>query len=351
MDGIDFGNSLDWVQGKVDPVLTEETGTPDEVKEDAPLVVEPVKPETSATPDEPEKNADEPPAIPLVDDLGGEDGARQLIPLVQVLQDVESDEKSLGQKIESALAKMMTPDQMFSLVWAHYDKYGKFLAEQYVQEHPEFVTELGLVKAEAESQTDDDLFDEDEELSPREQKLRAELEQLKGQVALVQQQNQQTETQKQQAAQATVTRDAEQAMFGTVVDRTFQQLEGWTEPEMQKAVRLAFAEFNQDAEARALYQKGVKYQETKQDLLKISQVKASQKFATYLAEAVELVDAKRAQAKPAEPLPPKRAEIGSTTTTQSTAPATESDDGNLFDKARLLAAVENRLRQKAANSR
>jgi hypothetical protein len=178
-----------------------------------------------------------------------------------------------------------------------------------------------LVKAEAESQTDDDLFDEDEELSPREQKLRAELEQLKGQVALVQQRSQQTEAQKLQAAQATVTRDAEQAMFGTVVDRTFQQLEGWTEPEMQKAVRLAFAEFNQDAEARTLYQKGVKYQETKQDLLKISQVKASQKFAAYLAEAVELVDAKRAQAKPAEPLPPKRAEIGSTTTTQSTAPS------------------------------
>ena len=240
MDGIDFGNSLDWVQGKVDPVLTEETGTPDEIKEDAPLVVEPVKPETPATPDEPEEIADESPVIPLVDDLGGEDGARQLIPLVQVLQDVESDEKSLGQKIESALAKMMTPDQMFSLVWTHYDKYGKFMAEQYVQEHPEFVTELGLVKAEAESQTDDDLFDEDEELSPREQKLRAELEQLKGQVALVQQQSQQTEAQKLQAAQATITRDAEQAMFGTVVDRTFQQLEGWTEPEMQKAVRLSY---------------------------------------------------------------------------------------------------------------
>jgi len=348
LEGIDFGTNLDWLGAKEAPA-SESVAEPETPVDEKPAAEIP-KAEEPTMPVEPETPADEPPLIPLVEDLGGEDGARQLIPLVQALQDVNGTSQELGQKIEGALSKILTPDQMVDLVWAHYDKYGELMAEQYLQEHPEFADKLGLVKAESEDQANDDLFD-DEELSPREQKLQAQVEQLNARFAQMEQQKAATQAEQAQASQQQIVVTAEKAMFGTVVDKTFGQLEGWSDAEMQKAVRVAFAEFNQDEDAVQFYQKGVKYQETKQDLLKASQVKASAKFATYLADAIEMVDAKRTKAaKPAEsPIPPKRQEIDSTTRSETQPPANINGATSLFDKGALMKAVEERLRTKSAS--
>mgnify|MGYP001012855702 CR=1 FL=1 len=348
LEGIDLGSNLDWLGAKEasasESVAEPETPVEEKPTEETPKAKEPTTPVESETP------ADEPPLIPLVEDLGGEDGARQLIPLVQALQDVNGTSQELGQKIEGALSKILTPDQMVDLVWAHYDKYGELMAEQYLQEHPEFAAKLGLVKAESEDQTNDDLFDDDE-LSPREQRLQAQVEQLNAKFAQMEQQKAATQAEQAQASQQQIVVEAEKAMFGSVVDKAFGQLVDWSDTEIQKAVRLAFAEFNQDQDAVQLYQKGVKYQQTKQDLLKASQVKASAKFGAYLAEAIEMVDAKRTKAAtPAgSPIPPKRQEIDSTTRSETQPLANTNGTTNLFDKNALMRAVEERLRTKSAS--
>lgn len=355
MEDLNFGNSLDWL-GRTEPVVTDEAVPEVKAAEVAELPAgETLKPAEGVATPVAESIADEPPLIPLVDDLGGEDGARQLIPLVRAIQTTDAEPEVLGEKLHDALLKILTPDQFSALTWRQYDKYGELMAEQYLVDNPKWAEEKGYVKADSE-QEDYLLAPDDEELSPREQALQARLAKMETQFQQLQQKDSQTEAQKQQASQQQVVAEAERAMMGAVVDRTFTALEGWEEADMQKALRLAFAEFNQDPKAVEQYKLGVQYQQTKQPVLAVSQRKASAAFAGYLAEAVEMVDARRTKAvKAATPsIPPGRIEIDSTTKPGASGTVTQpvSGDGKgPFDPSMLMKAVQERLLTRAASPR
>lgn len=355
MDNLDIGTSLDWLGEKApaDQVAAQT------VEPEAPLAKEveaeeekPAEPAVKAA----EPVADEPLAIPqIVDDLGGEDGARQLIPLVRAIQLADGEPGEVGTALHDALLKVFTPDQFSALTWTQYDKYGQLMAEQFIADNPDFLKAQGFVKAseaqKADAYDDDDLLGEDEP-SEREKQLQSELNAIKQQLGQLQQKDTQSEAQKQQQAQATVVSEAEKAMFGSVVDKTVGELEGWPEADIQKALRYAFASFNQDQKAVEQYKIGVKYQATKQALLQGSQVKASKAFESYLAEAIEMVDAKRTKtdAKKA-PVPPTRREFATTTPGQEAVQpkANGSKPDSPFDPNMLMKAVQERLQARGAN--
>lgn len=356
MENVDFGNSLDWL-GRTEPVMTDEAEPEVKAAEAAELPAgEALKPAEDVATPVAEPIADEPPLIPLVDDLGGEDGARQLIPLVRAIQTTDAESEVLGEKLQDALLKILTPDQFSALTWQQYAKYGELMAEQYLADNPKWAEEKGYVKADFEQE--DYLLspDDDEDLSPRERAMQARLATIEAQFQQLQQKDSQTEAQKQQASQQQIIADAERAMMGGVVDQTFAKLEGWEEADLQKVLRMAFAEFNQDAKALEQYKLGVQYQQTKQPVLAASQRKASAAFAGYLAEAVEMVDAKRTKAVKAAtpPIPPGRAEIDSATKPGASGTVTQpaSADGNgPFDPKMLMKAVQERLLTRAASPR
>jgi len=356
MENVDFGNSLDWL-GRTEPVMTDEAEPEVKAAEAAELPAgEALKPAEDVATPVAEPIADEPPLIPLVDDLGGEDGARQLIPLVRAIQTTDAEPEVLGEKLQDALLKILTPDQFSALTWRQYARYGELMAEQYLADNPKWAEEKGYVKADSEQE--DYLLspDDDEDLSPRERAMQARLATIEAQFQQLQQKDSQTEAQKQQASQQQIIADAERAMMGGVVDQTFAKLEGWEEADLQKVLRMAFAEFNQDAKALEQYKLGVQYQQTKQPVLAASQRKASAAFAEYLAEAVEMVDAKRTKAVKAAtpPIPPGRAEIDSATKPGASGTVTQpaSADGNgPFDPKMLMKAVQERLLTRAASPR
>lgn len=355
MEDLNFGNSLDWL-GRTESVVTDEAVPEVKAAEVAELPAgETLKPAEDVATQVAEPIADEPPLIPLVDDLGGEDGARQLIPLVRAIQTTETEPEVLGEKLQDALLKILTPDQFSALTWRQYDKYGELMAEQFLADNPKWAEGKGYVKADSE-QEDYLLAPDDEDLSPREQALQARLAKMETQFQQLQQKDSQTEAQKQQVSQQQVVAEAERAMMGAVVDRTFTALEGWEEADMQKALRLAFAEFNQDPKAVEQYKLGVQYQQTKQPVLAASQLKASKAFAGYLAEAVEMVDARRTKAAKVTtpPIPPARTEIDSTTKPGASGTVTQpaSTDGKgPFDPSMLMKAVQERLLTRAASPR
>lgn len=356
MENVDFGNSLDWL-GRTEPVMTDEAEPEVKAAEAAELPAgEALKPAEDVAKPVAEPIADEPPLIPLVDDLGGEDGARQLIPLVRAIQTTDAESEVLGEKLQDALLKILTPDQFSALTWQQYAKYGELMAEQYLADNPKWAEEKGYVKADFEQE--DYLLspDDDEDLSPRERAMQARLATIEAQFQQLQQKDSQTEAQKQQASQQQVVAEAERAMMGGVVDQVFAKLEGWEEGELQKVLRLAFAEFNQDPKAVEQYKLGVQYQQTKQPVLAASQRKASAAFAGYLAEAVEMVDARRTKAVKAAtpPIPPGRTEIDSTTKPGASGTVTQpaSTDGKgPFDPSMLMKAVQERLLTRAASPR
>lgn len=353
---VDFGNSLDWL-GSTEPVVADDAAPEVETAEVAELPAgETLKPAEDAATPVAESIADEPPLIPLVDDLGGEDGARQLIPLVRAIQTTDATPEVLGGKLHDALIKILTPDQFSALTWQQYDKYGELMAEQFLADNPRWAEEKGYVKADSEQEDYLLLPDDDEDLSPREQAMQARLAKMEAQFQQLQQKDSQTEAQKQQVTQQQIVAEAERAMMGGVVDSTFAKLEGWEEADMQKALRLAFAEFNQDAKAVEQYKLGVQYQQTKQPVLAASQRKASAAFAGYLAEAVEMVDAKRTKAIKATtpPIPPGRVEIDSTTKPGASGTVTQPASGEgkgPFDPNMLMKAVQERLLTRAASPR
>lgn len=356
MENVDFGSSLDWL-GSTEPVVTDEAVPEVKAAEAAELPAgEALKPAEDMVTPVAESIADEPPLIPLVDDLGGEDGARQLIPLVRAIQTTDAEPEVLGEKLQDALLKILTPDQFSALTWRQYDKYGELMAEQFLADNPKWAEEKGYVKADFEQE--DYLLspDDDEDLSPREQAMQARLAKMEAQFQQLQQKDSQTEAQKLQASQQEVVAEAERAMMGAVVDQAFAKLEGWEEADMQKALRLAFAEFNQDPKAIEQYKLGVQYQQTKQPVLAVSQRKASAAFAGYLAEAVEMVDARRTKAvKAATPsIPPMRREIDSTTKPGASGTVTQpalGDGKGPFDPNMLMKAVQERLMTRAASPR
>lgn len=356
MDTLEIGTSLDWL-GEKAPANAEEAQPAEPVAPKAEEVkTEGEKPAEPAKVEAAEPAADEPLAIPqIVDDLGGEDGARQLIPLVRAIQLADGEPGEVGTALHDALLKVFTPDQFSALTWTQYDKYGQLMAEQFLEDNPEFLKTQGYVKAsEVQGQDDDeDLFGLNDEPSEREKQLQAELNTIKQQLGQLQQKDTQSESQKQQQAQANVVSEAEKAMFGSVVDKTVGELEGWAEPDIQKALRYAFASFNQDQKAVEQYRIGVKYQATKQALLQGSQVKASKAFESYLAEAIEMVDAKRTKtdAKKA-PIPPTRREFSTTTPGQDAVQPKANGNGKAaspFDPNMLMKAVQERLQARGAN--
>lgn len=356
MESVDFGSSLDWL-GSTEPVVTESAVEEVKAAEVAGLPAgETLKPAEDVATPVAELIADEPPLIPLVDDLGGEDGARQLIPLVRAIQTTDAEPEVLGEKLHDALLKILTPDQFSALTWRQYDKYGELMAEQYLADNPKWAEEKGYVKADSEQEDYLLASGDDEDLSPREQAMQARLAKIEGQYEQLQQKDSQTEAEKQQVSQQQITAEAERAMMGGVVDRTFAALEGWEEAEMQNALRLAFASFNQDAKAVEQYKLGVQYQQTKQPVLAGSQLKASKAFAGYLAEAVEMVEMRRTKAVKAvtPPIPPGRTEIDSTTKPGASGTVTQpaSGDGKgPFDPSMLMKAVQERLLTRAASPR
>lgn len=357
---IDFGNSLDWLGKGSEPAAE----TPAQADDKAPLATEAGEGEKPAeTPaDIKVEDATETtlPVSTVVDELGGEDAARQFIPLIRAIESVDVEPEKLGENLQSAILKILTPDQFGALTWAQYDKYGEIMASQYIEEHPEFAQKLGLVKADAVpaktavSDYDDDLIEpETEELSPREAAMKAELDAIKQQLGQIQQKDARTEQEKKQQTEQeqyqTVKATAEKAMFGTVIDENFGKLEGWTDDELQRTMKIAFAAFNADQTAVDQYKKGLEYQKTQQALLAGWQVKAKNTFANHLKDAIELVDSKRTKTATATaPVPPKRQEISSTTPTKEATQPQGDGTTKFFDARDLMTRVQERLRSQGA---
>lgn len=351
------GVKIEWLTPDAD-VQGDETEKPavDAVTAEATPVsdtpIEPEKPVTGTA----EAEADNPPPIPqIVDDLGGEESARQFIPLVRLLQDDSIKPEEFGQKLDEALSKILTTDQASSVVWAYFDKFGSVLAEQYAEEKPNWVAaqaeKLGYTKTENESADDDEEETVDlEDMSPRERRLHERLQQLEAEATARKQQEQQSKQQQAQQSQQEVYEAAKSAMLGSVVDNVFEQdgLKDWPQEEIQRTVRIAITEFQANPEAVKNFNLGVRYQQTGQVALASAQVKARTAFQKCLGEAISLVDAKRAQtgAKTA-PVMPRRTEIIDTTTTpaqqQQQQPQSVGDGIGLFDPQKLMKAVSERL--------
>lgn len=360
MDSTVIGTSLDWL-GVTPPPATEDVAQPT-ADDKAPLATETAEKEQPKEPAAPvveEKPADEPPAVPLiVDELGGEEGARQFIPLVRAIQMTDGEPAELGAKLHDALLKILTPDQYSSLSWTQYEKYGLLMTEQYLADNPNFLKEQGFVKAsevKPAAEADDDLLDDD--ISPREKALQAQLAaeqartaQQDQRLSRLEQKEKAVEQQTARQSQQTIVAQAEKAMLGDVVDKTFEKLEGWEDADIQKAVRYALSAFNADPKAVEQFKVGVKYQETKQPVLAVSQIKTQKVFEQYLVEGIEMVDAKRSQAlQKKAPIPPGRTEFSTTTPASGDAQQPVAKSNSPFDPNMLMNAVQERLRAKAAN--
>ena len=366
-NGIDLGNAFDWLGKSEVPADTATTETAQTADDKAPLdaeTAEESKPETkveSESPKTEETPTDESPALPqIVDDLGGEDAARQFIPLVRAIQEVaeETDERVIGTKLDDAIRGLLTPEQYSQFSFKLYDKYGQFFTEQFLADNPDWLKQQGYAKASGsdDESSDDDLFDDTETESPQIKQLQAQLAQQQTEINNLRSKTQAVEAEKAQQSEVQVVEAAKTAMLGSVVDRVFADM-GWETAEIQQAARLALANFQNDGEAVKAFRQGVEYQKTQQALLKGSQVKASKAFERYLAEAIEFVDSKRTKALgKKEPVPPARKEILSTTpgannSQQPNSQQNGANGNNPFDPNMLMRAVEERLRSKGAAAR
>lgn len=349
-DGIDFGNALDWVNPGNSAAVEEDIEAAEAESKEAVAESPEEKLAQTVEPEAKQEPVDDSPAIPaFVEDLGGEDGARQLIPLAQAIRDAEGSPEQIGTALYDALKKVFTPDQLGALTWKQYENFGELFAEQFLEEHPEFAEKRGYVKAEQEDYIAE--LDGDEDLSPREKQLQQRLAALEGKYAELQQKDSTSAQQSEQAQQQQIQVAAEQAMFGTVVDKAFEKLEGWTDAETKEAVQIALAMFGRDQEAVKHYQGGLRYQATQQPILKVEQAKASAKFAAHLAKAIKVVGADKTPVQQATVLPIKK-EFGSTTkqgSVNNDPPAVSPKKENFFDPNTLMEAVNKRLTNGAAN--
>lgn len=361
MDGINFDDlEVDWLDKPATAETPVETETP--TAEDIAAAAEDKPATVVSPPAETTDKLDEPPAIPvsqkIVEDLGGEDAARQLLPLVRVLQEVDPEnQQEAGKKLADGVRAVMDDTQWAAFLWDNFNNFGQIFTEQYLAENPNFLKEKGFVPATTtpvdDDQPDDPYAEEDDTLSPKEKALEARLNAAEARLAELTGKEKLTEEQKrQQAEEATreqVRSKANQAVFGDVVNKAFEEL-GWDDEEARNAFDLAMAKFQRDAGAQEAYQKSVRYHATGNKLLAGFQVTAKTTFAKYLDSAIKTVGAGRtATAVAKTPIPPGREEITSTAPGMNT--ATEgSNNGNLFtvDPNALLAAVENRLRSSRA---
>lgn len=357
---IDLGNALDWMnkgQQVAEPITEDPVQSSEPVEKPATPPIQTETVETEAKPDATttETPADKPPLPPIVEELGGEDGVRQFLPLARALRESAtlSDEEA-SKAVFEAIQKTLSPDQLNGVLWEQYDRYGELFAKQYIEENANFLEELGYVKPEAETSDDDDFDDDD--LSPREQRLKAERDEAtKRAQELEQSQNQNQQQSAKQQAEA-VRANAEAQMFGTVVNKAFEQLE-WSEADAKRAYQIAVREFNGDPEAVKLYQAGLRYHQTQQPVLRVDAEKASAKFSQYLSEAIAFVEMRNGTAKPAEkkaPIPPTRQEFSSTTKpggqALDPAPVAVPSDKptKFFDANDLLTRVQQGLNNRSA---
>jgi hypothetical protein len=323
--------------------------------------VEIPKIEDQATPVVEDALADKPIQVQIVEDLGGEESARQFLPLVRAIQEAAIDPtitpEKLGQNLDDALAKILDKDQYAAVAWRTYDKYGSLMAEQYLSEHPELATQMGFVKASdvpaKPAESVDDEYEPDEPVqtgkpSARELQLEAQLNQLTQTVGQLQQKLGQTDAQRAEQSQQQIKAAAESEMFGTVVNSTFEKL-GWEDEDAKRAVKLAFNDFREDPEAVKAYNQGLKYQQTQQAALRVGQMKAKQAFAGHLKNAIEIVGIQRTQRGAAKtPISPARQEIASTEPVVDAKQQSQGAVVNPFAAADLLTAVRQRVAARTA---
>jgi hypothetical protein len=299
-----------------------------------------------------------PPAAPedltpyreLVDGLGGMEGVRQFDPLYKALTSTSQDFGEIGDGINKALEALLGGDHYGALAMAIHGKYGELLAEEFVAQNPEWLqAQIAKANAGQGQQQRADEYDEDygeppaqgqqQQMTPREKELTDRLAEVEGRLKQMDQASEQTSEQRFRAS-------VEKEIFGTVVDQTFAQLEGWDDADMQKVVRMAMSEFSLDPKAKEAFSGATKYLRTKQPLMANQVVRAQQAFQTHLKDAMELVDLKRQAArKTAAPIPPERKEFGVDGPGQpdTRQPTNHEQNTAFWNVGDLQAAVNRRL--------
>lgn len=293
----------------------------------------------------------------LVDNLGGLEGVRQFDPLYKALLNPSQDFGEMGQGINTALKQLLGGDHYGALAMALHGEFGELLAEQFIADHPEWLQgqfeRINGGQRQQQPSEDDDFGEPDQsiaqgqqqqqQMTPREKELTDRLAQVEGRLNEMNQAREQTAEQRFRAS-------VEKEVFGTIVDKTFAQLEGWEDAEMQQVVRLAMSEFSYDQKAKEAFAGADKYLRTKQPLLATQLVKAQNAFQQHLKDAMELVDLKRQAArKAAAPVEPKRKEFGATAPTQpdTRQPATTREQNAQFwNVDDLVGAVNRRLQSR-----
>lgn len=299
----------------------------------------------------------------LVDNLGGLEGVRQFDPLYKALLNPSQDFGEIGQGLNKALKELLGGDHYGALAMALHGEFGELLAEQFIADHPEWIQAQferingGQRQQQQQPADDDDYGDPDsspaqgqqqQQMTPREKELTDRLAQVEGRLNEMNRTSEQTAEQRFRAS-------VEKQVFGTIVDQTFGQLEGWDEAEMQQVVRMAMSEFSFDKNAKDAFAGADKYLRTKQPLLASQLVKAQNAFKAHMKNAMELVDLKRQAArKAAAPIPPERKEFGSDAPGEpdTRQPATNREQNAQFwDVNQLLGAVNKRLAERGAPAR
>lgn len=304
-----------------------------------------------------------PPAAPedltpyreLVDGLGGLDGARQFDQLYKAVTSTSQDWGEIGQAINGALKQLLVGDQYGAMAMALHAEYGELLAEEFIAQNPQWLQEQiakanGGQQQQQQSADDDDFGEPDhstaqgqqQQMTPREKELTERLAQVEGRLNEMNQAREQTTEQKHRAS-------VEQEVFGTIVNQTFAQLEGWEDAEMQQVVRMAMSEFSLDQKAAQAFAGADKYMRSKQPLLASQLVKAQNAFQQHLKNAIELVDLKRQAArKAAAPREPERQEFGSNAPTQPDTQQTtpRQQNAQFWNAGDLHAAVQRRLQSR-----
>lgn len=351
---LELGDSLSWLKGSAP---TEETESGEQLSQqpaaeqlvEAPATEKPVETPAQPVVAEPEKPSDEPLPIPeYVENLGGEDGARHFIPLANALREASGENDQDGKTLMDALKKTLTPDQFGAVLFAQYDQFGELFVKQMIEEKPEYFAQFGFVKAEPEGAVDDDF--EDDDLSPREQKLAAQLKQQGEQIQALLQDRQKSTQQSEETSQAAIVESARAEMFGTVISKAEAQLKDWPTEDVTKAVNIAMGIFSQDQKAVEAYNNGIRYHRTNEAVLKADVSRAKAAFSKCFADGIAVVQAQRGQTPAAKPpVEPTRREFNSTTTAASQSndrPAVTVEPGKLFDARTLMDRVDQRLAQR-----
>lgn len=353
---LEVGNNLNWLNETATPAdieaASEQQQTPPVEQKPAEQTEAPVV--TTEQVEVPDSDLAKPSIdSALMESFGGEEGMRQLLPLAKAIKEGAVAPDAMGTELQKALSAILTPDQQTALIWEQYGKYGEILAEQYMADHPEWLQKQGYVQAEPEPDylKDDDIDDDD--LSDRERQWKARLTQQEEELNALRSQKKEIETTTSQQQQAQIVAKAEGEMFGTVVNKTFEALNGWSEDEMRSAYQMAVQAFNADPNAVRQYQEGVQYYATNQAMLKGSALKASSAFAQYLGRAIRFVDAGRPVSQTpktpaATPAAPVKTEFSTPSNQQQPAALPADQAENPFDKTMLMNAVMNRLTKKAA---